>query len=142
MTVFTVEVWAVPAYLSHQARIIQSNDQVLTGVVNVTFKLYTAPDGGSTIWTQAMAVSFDEGYYSVILGSESAELSADLFDGSVLYLGITLEGQNEFFPRHQIASVPYAFRSGSVTERGAVSCWKNPDNFGSTAAIERSEPSD
>ena len=115
LAIFSAEVLAVPAYLSHQAKILQADEQPVTGVVNVTFKLYAAAEGGSAVWTQAMAVSFDEGHYSVILGSDSSELSAELFDGRTLYLGITLQGQNGFEPRQQIGSVPYAFRSGSVT---------------------------
>ena len=106
---------AVPSTLNHQGRIFLSDSQPATGSSNATFKLYTSATGGSAVWTQTLAVTFDNGHYSVTLGPGSPNLSTELFDGENIYLGITLEGVDEFEPRTTIASVPYAFRAGSVT---------------------------
>ena len=102
----------VPAFLTHQGHILESNNSPVTGSANVTFELYPNATGGSAMWTQTIATTFDNGFYSVVLGPGTPTLSEDLFDASVLYLGITLEGQDEFAPRSQLTSVPYAMRSG------------------------------
>ena len=115
MLVFPLVASGVPAFLTHQGHILESNNSPVTGSSNVAFKLYPNATGGSALWTQTVAVTFDNGFYSVVLGPGSPTLSADIFDASALYLGVTLEGQEEFAPRHQITSVPYALRAGSVT---------------------------
>ena len=115
LLVFSTQALAIPTFLTHQGKVSQSNGSPVVGSANTTFTLYGQETEGSAIWTQTMAVTFDAGYFSVVLGPGSPELSTDVFDGSDLYLGITLEGTDEFAPRHQITSVPYAFRAGSVT---------------------------
>ena len=115
MMIFSWEALAIPAFLTHQGRMVGSNGQALTGSSNVTFSLYSSETGGSASWTQELSVTFDNGYYSIVLGPGTPELSEAFFDGSPFYLGITLDGLEEFSPRNKIASVPYSFRSGSVT---------------------------
>ena len=109
---FPLAASGVPAFLTHQGHILESNNSPVTGSANVTFKLYTNATGGSAVWTQTIAVTFDNGFYSVVLGPGTPTLSPDLFDVSALYLGVTLEGQEEFAPRHRMTSVPYALRAG------------------------------
>ena len=109
-----VQVFGVPGKLSHQGRIIDSNNDPVSGVANVTFQLFRAPSGGSAVWEQTIDVTFDAGYYSVELGPGSPELSPEFFDGSDFYLGITLEDQDEFNPRQRLLSTAYAMRAGAA----------------------------
>ena len=106
---------AVPSFLHHQGRILESDSSPMTGSADVIFKLHTQATGGSAVWTQTISVTFDGGFYSVILGPGTPEMSTEIIDGSNLFLSITLEGQAEFVPRYQVTSVPYALRSGAVT---------------------------
>ena len=108
-------VWAVPTTLTHQGHILNADETPLAGVVNATFRLYPAPTGGSALWTQTLPLVCDNGYYTVTLGPGTPSLSPELFNGDSLYLGITLENQNEFSPRHKITSVPYSQRAAAVT---------------------------
>ena len=105
--------FAVPSVLTHQGHILGSDGTPTSGVQMVTFSIYTSATGNSRSWTQTIPVTFDDGYYSVELDNNA--LNQNLFDGSSLYLGITVAGQDEFTPRHQITSVAYAIRAGSVT---------------------------
>ena len=105
----------IPAFVTHQGRMHQSNGDPMTGAAEVTFKLYQTATGGSAAFTQSTNVAFDDGFYSVAIGSNSNPLSSDFFNGDAYFLGITLDGQTEFVPRTQLATVPYAFRSGAVT---------------------------
>ena len=111
---FPMTIGAVPQLLQHQGYMSNNQGIPATGSANLTFNLYTVESEGSSVWTQTMPVTFDAGYYSVDLGPGTPELSITLFNGSDLYLGVTLEGQDEFLPRMPITSVPYAFRSGAV----------------------------
>ena len=113
LTILPMSVQAVPQFLNHQGQILLPDGSPASGVTDVTFKLYTVPTNGSHIWSQTLSIAFDNGYYSVTLGPGNPTLSTSIIDGSDLYLGITLEGTNEFEPRQRIASVPYALMSGS-----------------------------
>ena len=108
-----LESFAVPNYLSHQGRVFQSDNTPLGGVESVTFSIYTAESGGSNIWTETISVTFDDGYYSVILG-ENTSLEQELFDNDNLFLGIAIGDMDEFSQRFQLLSVPFAIRAGAV----------------------------
>ena len=106
---------AIPAYLSHQGHILDSNNQPLTGVVSMTFTFYDSATGGSDVWNESLDVSFDDGFYSVVLGTDTNNpLLQDYFDGSDRYLGITVDENGEMAPRSMVTSVPYAMLAGAV----------------------------
>ena len=107
--------YGVPNYLRNQGHILNGDNEPITGSANMTFKLYAGATGGSALWTQTLAATFDNGYYSVILGPGTPTLSSDLFDRSTIYLGIAIEGALEFSPRTRVVSVPYALHAGSVS---------------------------
>ena len=109
-TSLPLQSYGVPHYLGHQGSIYQANQEPLTGSANVTFSLYKGQENSVPVWTETLAVTFDDSYYSVTLGTET-DLPVSLFDGSSLYLGVKLQGHDEFTPRHAILSVPYALRS-------------------------------
>ena len=101
-----------PSFLSHQGRILQTDFTPVTGTATVTFAIYDTSNGGEALWAEEIEIAFDNGYYSVTLGTENA-LTRELFAQDNLYLGITLDGA-EFTPRPLLTSVPYAFNAGSV----------------------------
>ena len=99
--------------LSHQGRMLQSDSSPLTGVETVTFILYTQETDGSALWQEEIDISFDNGFYSVLLG-ETNTLSQDIFENDDLWLAIRLDGQVEFNQRQQLTSVPFAFRAAKT----------------------------
>lgn len=102
--------FAVPTLLSHQGHVLDATNQPVTGVAAITFTLYEEAEGGTAVWTETIDVVFDNGFYSVVLGTETT-LDPSVLDVSSLYLGVTLAGQNEMSPRAQVTSVPYALRA-------------------------------
>ena len=105
--------WAVPATLSHQGHILNSNYQPMTGVIDMTFAFYDSASGGSALWEESLSVAFDNGFYSVVLGDDSNNpILESHFDGADRYLGISVDDGAEMAPRFMITSVPYAMRSG------------------------------
>ena len=100
---------AAPLELAHQGRLFDDSGAPVDSTLDVTFSLYAQPTGGLAVWTETQPVNFEDGYYSVTLGTE-VPLDADLFEVAD-YLGITLGGGPELAPRVPITSVPYAFRA-------------------------------
>ena len=101
---------AIPATLSHQGRILDSEMEPLIGVLDMTFSLYDQTEGGQPLWLEAISVAFDNGYYSVTIGTIS-QLNEEIFDQGQLFLGIQVDHGSELVPRTKITSVPYALRA-------------------------------
>ncbi len=104
----------VPALLGQQGRLLDANDVPVTGTVQMVFSLYTSPTGGTAQWTETLNVQLDDGYFAETLGTVTA-IDPAIFDGSPLYLGITVEADPEMTPREELVSVPYAIVATDVT---------------------------
>ena len=78
---------------------------VENGLYDITFKLYTTETGGTAVWSETQSVRVTGGVYSVLLG-EVTPLTAAF--NTTYYLGITLPGGPELFPRSRLTSSPYA----------------------------------
>ena len=111
-----LSVGAIPGTLTHQGRIIDSDNNPMSGIFSVTFALYEQAESGSAIWNETLDIVFDDGDYSVVLGTENALTLSD-FSSDTLFLSVTLQGSNEMEPRYQLTSVPFVFRAGEVTGR-------------------------
>ncbi|MDC3981315.1 hypothetical protein [Polyangium jinanense] len=103
---------AVPVTITNQGRLFDADDAPINGSLTVTFAIYDAANAQTPLWSEEHKVDFDEGFYSVSLGSIVP--FDKLFDGSVRYLGITIESDPELQPRAPIQSVPYALLANDV----------------------------
>jgi Collagen triple helix repeat (20 copies) len=102
----------VPQTLTHQGRLYDANGNAVTGIVEVEFNIYDAPDAGVPLWNEKISVTFDDGYFSVQLGATKP--FTDVFDGSVRYFGVKVGADPEMAPRVAIRSVPYAMTAGNA----------------------------
>lgn len=111
----------VPARFGYQGRLLDRAGVALRGTHRVTFSLYRQPIGGSPLWTETQTLALSDGFYSTFVGAV-APLPADLdspvfpattpvFDGSDLFLGVSVDGTEELAPRQQIGAVVYALRA-------------------------------
>lgn len=102
---------AVPSLLTQQGRLFdKESSEPLSGAVALAFTIYDDPsasDASNVLWTESQTVTLDEGYFSAMLGEETA-LDPAIFDGSVRYLGVKVGADDEMTPRQPITSVPYA----------------------------------
>jgi len=106
--------WAqVPDTITHQGRLYDDVGQPVSNTLDVEFAIYSGPATGAPLWSETHSITFDEGYFSVALGSLTP-FSATTFDGSLRYLGITVGADPEMSPRVTVASVPYALVAGDV----------------------------
>src|SRR6185436_4453566 len=107
----------VPPTVTHQGRLYDQNDAPIDNTagpcINVLFSLYDTPTATTPIWSEQHCITFDEGYYSVQLGSITS-FTPGVFDGSTRYFSLTVGTDPEMTPRAQVASVPYAMLAGDV----------------------------
>ncbi len=101
-----VSVLHAQATLSIQGILKKSNGvAVEDGTYNITFKLYTAPSGGTALWTETQSgIEVTSGIYSTILGNTT---TLNVPFNQLYYLGVTI-GSSEMTPRIQLTSAPYA----------------------------------
>ena len=103
----------VPEGLPQQGRLLDSNDQPVTGKVDMIFNLYHQATGGTPVWTEEQTVSVEAGYYAIVLGDPAdtgvQPITTDELAGPT-WIGVTIGG-NEMQPRLQLGTVPYAQRA-------------------------------
>ncbi|WP_437680634.1 collagen-like protein [Sorangium sp. So ce131] len=104
---------AVPATITHQGRLYNANDAPINDTIEVVFALYDDLEASTPIWSEVHAITFEDGFFSVRLGS-IIPFEDSIFDGADRYLGITVGDDDELKPRATVASVPYALLAGNV----------------------------
>jgi hypothetical protein len=109
-----VEAKGVPLTVTNQGRLFDAAGAPIEGPLSVLFSIYDAIDAKAPIWSEAHTVAFDQGFYSVTLGS-TTPLDTKVFDGTVRFFGMTVGTDPEMQPRSPIQSVPYAIMAGDVT---------------------------
>jgi len=103
---------AIPQQIRYSGKLpTRSSDNV-----EVTFRIYGAPEGGEPLWSETQQVAASEdASYSVLLGSASSNgLPQSLFaDGAARWLGISVD-RGEETARVPLPSVPYAMKSADA----------------------------
>jgi hypothetical protein len=98
------------------------NAQPLSGIVGMTFSLYSDQQGGPPLWNENQNVQVTEqGRFAVLLGATQGEgLPTELFSsGEPRWLGVQpqLSGEEEQ-PRVLLVSVPYALKAADADTIG------------------------
>ena len=103
MATASVAMADVPQTLTHQGRLYDSNGDPVSGLVSIVFSFTDAETGGNVVWTETHDITFDDGYYSVELGS-STPFDATL-DASALWVEISIGDDPPMSPRGRVRSV-------------------------------------
>jgi hypothetical protein len=111
LLVFTSGLSAQNATLAVQGVLKNADGTTVPDATNytLTFKLWDAETGGTTVWQETKTnVSILGGLYEIVLGSGATVLNAP-FD-KPYYLGVSIGTGSgaEFSPRPRLASAPYA----------------------------------
>ena len=103
----------VPNLFNYQGRLTDAEGTPLDGNFVMQFTLYNEPEEGEILWTsEEQEVKVTKGLFNYILGQNSP-LPEDLtFNHQILYLGITIEGEEEIIPRVQLTSAAFSQSSG------------------------------
>ncbi len=109
------EAFAAPTAVTHQGRLFDASGMPVTAKLDVQFAIYANAADTTPAWSEThLQLSFDNGYFSAVLGS-TTPLDTTVFDGSAKYLGVTVGTDPEMTPRVPVNSVPYAISSDDVT---------------------------
>lgn len=109
--------WAqAPATMPVQMNLTDAQGAAVTGTVTVSFSIYDTEGvgTGSELWgPEDHTVTTSDGVISVMLGDGDTPVPIDprIFDGSVLFLSVIVDGAAEMDPRLPISSSAYAFSS-------------------------------
>jgi hypothetical protein len=98
------------------------NGSPMTGIVGITFALYSEKTGGSPLWLETQNATADgTGHYTVLLGSTKPEgLPAELFTSEqARWVGVQVSGQPEQ-ARVLLVSAPYALKAGDAETIGGL----------------------
>jgi trimeric autotransporter adhesin len=98
------------------------NGNPLTGVVGITFALYSEQTGGTPLWLETQNATADSnGHYIVLLGSTKPEgLPAELFTSEQAHwVGVQVSSQAEQ-SRVLLVSAPYALKAGDAETIGGL----------------------
>jgi hypothetical protein len=111
----------VPQKINDEGRLYDaSSNAPVTGSHTLKFAIYSASAGGAALWSQTSAVMFDDGFFEATLdgsATATAPFPGGLFDGTELFLGVTVDSDIELTPREPFDSVPYAFAAGTVVRQ-------------------------
>ena len=113
----------VPPLIQFSNVATDEGGNALSGVVNITFSLYSSQQGGEPLWTETQNdIQLDAtGHYSVQLGiTKPAGVPASLFTtGEARWLGVQIAEQEQQ-PRVLLLSVPYALKAGDAATIGGL----------------------
>ncbi len=99
----------LPLRIPFQSKLIDpATNNPKNGTFSMQFKLYTAPTGGTALFTETQSVPVVNGVFSVQIGTV-ALLTPNLFSGASAYLGVTVGADSEMLPRQPLSMSPYAF---------------------------------
>src|SRR5271165_5459869 len=113
---------ALPRLVRFGGSVKDLNGRALTGVVGITFALYSEQSGGAPLWLETQNVSADSnGHYTALLGSTKPDgLPAELFTSEqARWVGVQVSGQTEQ-PRVLLVSAPYALKAGDAETVGGL----------------------
>ena len=129
---------ATALLLQYQGRLSDpsSGEPVADGSYTMVFRLYTAPSGGSALWTETKDVPVQGGLFSTVLG-DATPLSQGLFNGQALWLGIKVGTDEEAAPRQQVLPVAYALSlaPGATIQTNSSGAALSVSNSGSGQAL-------
>ncbi len=119
-----------PYYMNYQGLLKDGQGQpVADGDYVLTFAVYDSEGGMTALWSETQTVTTRGGLFSVVLGTVTP-LAGDWTDGRDLWIGVTLQGEQEMTPRTRLVSVPYAFNADDVRNADI-----HPNSVTATGAI-------
>jgi hypothetical protein len=106
--------------IAYQGRLADSSGTPLTGTYNMIFRLYVTAAGGAPLWeeqwTGSNSVKVSDGLFNVMLGSLTPIPRSVVTGNDSLWLGITVDTDDEMMPRVQLGSVPFAVQALTVPD--------------------------
>jgi hypothetical protein len=116
----------IPYLIPVLGHLADADDVPLDGSYDATFTLYTAAEGGATLWGETYNAAADsgqivieDGLFRAYLGTENPLSMEPFFLHDEIWLGLRVGSDNEM-SRVRLAAVPWAFECGEVTDLDAA----------------------
>ena len=119
----------IPKLINYQGMLTNDSGEPLTGMYDITFKIYNASSGGDKRWEETQTdVAVTDGLFNVILGGTKVG-GIDLDFSEEYWLDITV-GAEHMPERLRFTSVGYAYRSQKAdTADYALSSPSGPGDY-------------
>lgn len=114
ISLFTISVLAaVPPVFSYQGLLTDPQGLPMQGPVTLQLSLYDAPTDGQQLFTEThLDVPLAQGVFSIHVGGATVGgIPLSALTGSEVYLGISVNNDEELQPRIKLVMVPYAYQS-------------------------------
>jgi hypothetical protein len=99
--------------LNYQGLLKTSPDSVVTGMIEITFRIYESGSGGTPLWEEKQSLELREGLFHTLLGG-AMPFPEGLFSHPSRFLAMTVNGEEELLPRQQVVSVAFAIESATA----------------------------
>ena len=113
--------------VAYQGRLADATGNPVTATTPMVFRLYNAATGGVPLWEENWvgpnSVNVSDGLFNVMLGSLTQIPQSVVTGNSNLWLGITVNADNEMQPRVQLGTVPFAVQALTVPD-GSITAAK------------------
>ena len=114
------KITGVPTQIAYQGYLEDRDGSPLQGKQTVHFNMYLDELSRSPIWQEEHSVDLEDGFFSVMLGSEKS-ISQDMFDKGSLYLSVAV-GREAESVRQRLGSVPFAIMASSAHTANSLDC--------------------
>ncbi|MCU0612224.1 MAG: hypothetical protein MUE60_10595 [Candidatus Eisenbacteria bacterium] len=100
--------------INFQGQLTYSNGDPIDSTVAITFDLFSASTGGTSLWTEThSSVTVADGVFDVVLGSTTPLTDALFATNTSLWVESTV-GSTVISPRIKLTSVPWAFDAATL----------------------------
>jgi hypothetical protein len=112
---------AADVQIAHQGRLLDANGNPYNGTLPAVVRLWTSPTTGTLVFDDALDMTFQDGYFSVILGATPGDplTTGMLSTPGGLWVESTVNGVT-FSQRQPLLSVPRAAVADTVLSGGSV----------------------
>ncbi len=112
--------WAVPPMINYQGAVVDLNGVPVDGMMQLYFNMWDDSVLGNLLWSEVHAsVPVREGLFDVLLGSYNP-IPRSVFNMDSVWLEVGQDYSVPMYPRHQIATVAYAFHSAYADTSGVA----------------------
>ena len=128
--------WAhaqIPRYINYQGKLLDAEDNPVTGDVGITLRIYDAETGGTALWTETQTATVTRGIFSILLGNTTA--LDDLDFNSAYWYSVEVESDGEMTPRQRLTAVAYAINADKLDGYDASDFLAIDTSEGSTTGI-------
>lgn len=116
--------------ISYQGSLLNRSGSPVQGQHELSFTLYSDPEGKKVVWKDSYALTVKDGIFSASLGGGAIKLPSPAQLDGQLWLGVSVDGEQEMRPLTQMGGTLFAFNvaDGSITSSkiadGAVTAEK------------------